>query len=90
MEAAIPVMSPEWASGNFSGNLANGGERIALAKVDQTVTTNNNVAVTNTIYVVVDEVTYKDGGRWARWADRGGSSLELRDARSDNRLAQTW
>ncbi len=85
-----PGLNPANAIGNFSGNLANGGERIALAKVDQTVTTNNNVAVTNTIYVVVDEVTYKDGGRWARWADRGGSSLELRDARSDNRLAANW
>ncbi|MBE0545407.1 MAG: lamin tail domain-containing protein [Verrucomicrobia bacterium] len=85
-----PGLNPANAIGNFSGNLANGGERIALAKVAQTVTTNNSVAVTNTIYIVVDEVDYKDGGRWARWADRGGSSLELKDARSDNRLAANW
>ncbi|MCW5552947.1 MAG: lamin tail domain-containing protein [Verrucomicrobiae bacterium] len=85
-----PGLNPANAIGNFSGNLANGGERLALAKLDYTITTNNNVAVTNTIYVVVDEVTYKDGGRWGRWADRGGSSLELVDARSDNRLAANW
>lgn len=85
-----PGLNAANAIGNFSGNLANGGERLALAMVDSTVTTNNNVAITNTIYVVVDEVTYKDGGRWGRWADRGGSSLELREVRSDNGLAANW
>jgi hypothetical protein len=40
--------------------------------------------------VIVDEVTYGDGGRWGRWSDGGGSSLELIDARSDNRLAANW
>ncbi len=85
-----PGLNAANAIGNFSGNLANGGERVALARAESTVTTNNNVAITNTIYVVMDEVTYKDGGRWGRWADRGGSSLELRDVRSDNRLAANW
>ena len=39
---------------------------------------------------MVDEVTYRDGGRWGQWSDGGGSSLELIDARSDNRLAGNW
>jgi hypothetical protein len=85
-----PGLNPANAIGNFSGNLANGGERLALASVGVTTVTNNGVPVLQTIYTVVDEVTYKDGGRWGRWADRGGSSLELRDARSDNRLAANW
>jgi hypothetical protein len=85
-----PGLNPANAIGNFSGNLANGGERLALASVGVTTVTNNGVPVVQTIYTVVDEVTYKDGGRWGRWADRGGSSLELRDVRSDNNLAANW
>jgi len=40
--------------------------------------------------VLIDEVTYADGGRWGQWADGDGSSLELIDPRSDNRLAPNW
>src|SRR6185436_13740256 len=76
--------------GDYSGSLANGGERIALAMPDPSVTTNNNVVTTNFIYIVIDEVTYRDGGRWGQWSDGGGSSLELIDPRSDNRLAANW
>ena len=61
--------------GNFGGALANGGERLALARADG---------------VVVDEVTYGSGGRWGPWAHGGGSSLELIDPRSDHTLAANW
>lgn len=57
------------------GRLSDRGERIALL---------------NASGVVIDEVTYGDGGRWGQWADGGGSSLELMDPRSDNRLAPNW
>ncbi len=60
--------------GNFNSSLGNGGDRVQLLS--------NNV--------VVDEVTYGDGGRWGQWADGGGSSLELIDPRADNRLAANW
>jgi len=76
--------------GNFNGNLSNGGERLALGKPDVSFTTNNGVVTTNIFYIVVDEVTYVDGGRWGRWADGGGSSLELIDPRSDNRVGANW
>ncbi len=78
--------------GNYSGSLANGGERLALAMPEYTVTTDpNTYAVTiDTNYVVVNEVTYGDGGRWGTWSDGGGSSLELKDPRSDNRRAANW
>ena len=46
--------------------------------------------VTNKLNIVVDEVAYGTGGRWGRWADGGGSSLELVDARADKRLAPAW
>jgi hypothetical protein len=76
--------------GNYGGTLANGGERVALARPEYRLSTNNNVVITNVIYTLVNEVTYDDGGRWGQWADRGGSSLELIDPRSDNRLASNW
>ncbi|HXG49337.1 MAG TPA: lamin tail domain-containing protein [Methylomirabilota bacterium] len=76
--------------GNYSGTLANGGERLALAMPDYFTVTNNNVVVTQAVYIVVDEVVYDDGGRWGEWSDGGGSSLELIDPASDNRLAPNW
>ncbi|HUF63427.1 MAG TPA: lamin tail domain-containing protein, partial [Verrucomicrobiales bacterium] len=38
----------------------------------------------------VDRVEYFDNGRWPRWADGGGSSLELRDPFADNALPEAW
>jgi hypothetical protein len=77
--------------GDFSGSLANGGERIELNMPDQIVGTNSlGEPKTNTIHIAVDEVTYGTGGRWGKYAGGGGSSLELRDARSDRRLAPNW
>jgi hypothetical protein len=61
--------------GNYTGELANSGERIALLDPSDRV---------------IDEVIYGDGGRWCKWADGRGASLELIDARSDNRLAPNW
>lgn len=43
-----------------------------------------------TAYAAVDEVSYASGGRWGVWSDTGGSSLELRDPRSDNSIASNW
>jgi len=77
--------------GDYDGSLANGGERIELNFPDEVVSTNASGQLrTNTIRITVDEVTYGPGGRWGQWARGGGSSLELRDARSDNRLAPNW
>lgn len=38
----------------------------------------------------VDEVRYYGGGRWDDRANGGGSSLELRDPRSDNSKPEAW
>jgi hypothetical protein len=84
-------LTPVSALGNYEGSLANGGERVFLTMPDEVVTTNIlGVPVTNTIRIVVDEVNYGTGGRWGRWSDNGGSSLELIDPRSDHRLAPSW
>jgi len=77
--------------GDYGGTLANGGERVALSFPDQVAETNQfGQTITNIIWIVADEVTYRDGGRWGRASDGGGSSLELIDARADNRLAANW
>ncbi len=73
--------------GDWSGSLKNRGERLTLSMPDTIVGTNG---VTNTIHIVVDEMTYSDGGRWGKFSAGGGSSLELRDARADRRLAPNW
>jgi hypothetical protein len=85
------VLNPANTLGNFAGNLANRGERLALGMPDISYTTNSqNQVSTNTVYVVVDEVTYGTGGAWGNWANEGGSSLELIDSRADHRLALNW
>ena len=76
--------------GNFNGNLANDGERIALERPEISISTNGNQRVTNILDIVVDEVSYGTGGRWPKWADGGGSSMELVDVASDNDDASNW
>ncbi|MGC8887034.1 MAG: lamin tail domain-containing protein, partial [Verrucomicrobiia bacterium] len=77
--------------GNFTGSLSGNGERVALGRPITVYSTNETgVVKSNTVFVVVDEVTYGTGGRWGKWANEGGSSLELRDPRSNHRLAYNW
>jgi CotH protein/lamin tail-like protein/Ig-like domain-containing protein len=90
LRAKHPHLNATNALGDFDGSLANGGERLALSMPEYFTTTNGNTITTNAIYIVVDEVPYQDGGRWGRWSDGGGSSLELIDPDSDNRLAPNW
>lgn len=89
--ANYPQLNLTNTFGNFGGRLSGRGERLALAMPDTIVSTNTSgFPVTNHIDIVVDEVTYGTGGRWGQWADGGGSSLELIDARCDRRLAPNW
>ena len=89
--ARYPALNAGNTIGEFSGTLAHGGERVALAMPQIHVTTNSHGAfVTNLLHVVVEEVTYGTGGRWGQWADGGGSSLELMDPRANHRLAPNW
>ncbi|HMJ88214.1 MAG TPA: lamin tail domain-containing protein, partial [Candidatus Acidoferrum sp.] len=91
LRTQYPHLTAANCLGDWEGSLRNGGERIALTKPDEIVSTNGSGFVsTNTIHIAIDEVTYRDGGRWGRWSDGGGSSLELRDWRSDHRLAPNW
>jgi hypothetical protein len=79
------------ALGDYDGSLANSGERLTLDMPDTTFSTNGfGVVQTNFIHIIVDEVTYSTGGQWGQWSDGGGSSLELIDPASDNRLPSNW
>jgi hypothetical protein len=61
--------------GDFTGKLSHSGEAIVLED-----------AAGNP----VDRVRYFDGGSWPGYADGGGCSLELIDARADNDNGQAW
>jgi hypothetical protein len=89
--ANYPAVDPALVFGDFAGTLANNGERLALAKPDWIVTTNEfGLRETNRIYIDVDEVVYGTGGRWGQWSDGLGSSLELIDPQSDHLRAANW
>ncbi|MGC3960735.1 MAG: lamin tail domain-containing protein [Verrucomicrobiota bacterium] len=85
-----PMVNPAIVLGDFGGNLSGGGERITLGMLDSIVGTNGAALVTNFFQIVMDEVTYSDGGRWGQWADGGGSSLERIDPRANSRLPSNW
>jgi hypothetical protein len=90
MLARYPALSSNQVYGNFEGSLSRRGERIVLSMALPFFSTNNGVVTTQIGQVLVDEVSYRDGGHWGQWSDGGGSSLELKDPRSDNRLAANW
>lgn len=62
-------------TGPWSGSLSDEGERIVLED-----------AAGNPM----DEVAYGTRLRWPEYADQGGASLELRDARADNAQPEAW
>lgn len=90
LRANYPNLNTVNCLGNFGGRLSHRGERLALAKPDYDFVTNAMQIITNLSYIVVNEVTYVDGGRWGEWSDGGGSSLELIDRHANNRLAANW
>jgi hypothetical protein len=77
--------------GDFAGKLSHNGEHLALTMPDLVVQTNILGTVsTNLIHMIVNDLTYGTGGRWGQWSAGGGSSLELVDPNSNNRLAANW
>ena len=86
-----PNLNESNTLGDFSGSLSNNRGRVALERPDLVeVLTETGETIQDTIWITVDEVLYHDGGRWGRWSDGGGSSLELKDPRSNNWFASNW
>ncbi|MBK8000334.1 MAG: lamin tail domain-containing protein [Verrucomicrobia bacterium] len=91
LRANYPQLTTLNCVGDYEGSLANGGERIELNFPDEVVSLNaQGQPRTNIIHITHDDVRYDSGGRWGQFSAGGGSSLELRDAHSDNRLAPNW
>ena len=89
--AKYPNLNSGNTVGNFSGKLSHNGEHLALLMPAEHKTTDSHGnIVTNIINIMVNDVTYGTGGRWGEWASGGGSSLELIDPNSNNRLAANW
>ncbi|NLH17494.1 MAG: hypothetical protein GX455_13035, partial [Phycisphaerae bacterium] len=74
--------------GPYTGTLSNNGERIQLSYPIQQ--TNPQTGLLETFLVVADEVTYVDGGRWPKWSDGEGASMELRDPEENNDAPDAW
>src|SRR5205814_9926743 len=92
--AHYPNLNSNNTYGNFGGKLKT-DDRLPLTRTELTNSTNDTGGfVTNTLHVLVDEVTWSSGGgaggNWPTWANAGGSSMELIDPRSNHRLAHNW
>ena len=86
-----PQLNASNTVGNFSGSLRNSGERIVLDKPDEVTSLDEfDEEQTDIIHIIVSEVSYADGGQWGRWADGGGSSLELIDPDADILRGASW
>ncbi|MDB6171929.1 MAG: CotH protein [Chthoniobacteraceae bacterium] len=85
--AAYAGLTKENTLGPFSGSLSDRSGNLVLQKP---VAYTPAGGPTQTLNVEVDALTYGTGGRWGKWSDGGGSSLELIDARADGRLAASW
>ncbi len=73
--------------GPYSGRLNDHSERIELSYPIYDV---NDSGQLETFMVTADAVTYYDGGRWPKWADGEGSSMELRDPDNENDSPDAW
>jgi len=82
--AKYPDVPESAVFGNFSGALSDRGERIALAKPVYHPGSNFPV------WGVAAEAYYRDAAPGSRWADGGGSSLELIDLRADPLDPDNW
>jgi hypothetical protein len=74
--------------GPYLGHLDNHSERIRLSYPITQI--NPDTGLPEVQMVTADEVTYYDGGRWPKWADGEGTSMELRDPRSNNDSPDAW
>jgi hypothetical protein len=90
LRAGNPQVPPARILGNFTGNLSDGGETLVLSRPATQTGSIDGRPFTNLIQVPVEVVPYRDGGRWSRWADGGGSSLERVDPRSDPSQPDSW
>jgi hypothetical protein len=91
MQSLHPQLNGTNCLGNWAASLRNRGERLALSRRETVISTNAvGTVTTNHQSVVVDDVTYGNGGRWGNWSAGRGSSLELRHPYSNHQRAANW
>lgn len=83
LRAAHPHLNAVNTVGDFQGSLSNRGERLALARPQ-------SPGSPDSAFILVTEVTYRDGGAWDPWTDGGGSSLERIEPRGDPGHPSHW
>ena len=89
--ATHPNLKPEAVLGSFSGSLSHSGDSVTLLKpVSVPSVSPSGIRSTNTVMVATERVSYRTGGRWGRWSDGGGSSLELTHPSRDRNEASSW
>ncbi len=86
--ALYPGATDMMAQDSYSGSLGNSRDTVRLSQPLQVWDCDANEMTT--MQVAMEEVTYRDGGEWGKWADGGGSSLERVDPRADPRLPSSW
>lgn len=81
----------QMTTGGFSGALVNSRDTVTLSRPAWVMNTDDPASpVLEQKRVVIETVTYRDGGEWGALADGGGSSLERIDPRTDPQLARSW
>ena len=92
--AIHPKLNASAVLATFTGGLSNSGESLELLKpvsvIEPGTNTSGTIFTTNQVLVQVEEFTYGTGGRWGKWSDGGGSSLELIHPRNDRDEAASW
>jgi len=84
--ANYPQLNNANTFGDFDGKLSHSGEHLALAKRDFTTSTNElGIVVTNTLHIVISEVTYGPGGRWPEYAHGGIKERKKREKKGKKR-----
>lgn len=82
--ATHPALSATAVTGDFQGGLSDLGEHLALAR--PIVLPGGSEPA----WAVMAEALYADATQRSRWADGGGSSLELVDSRADPLEPENW
>lgn len=87
-KALYPKQTAALDDGSYSGTLSDHSDTVRLRQPMLVWDAVTEAPVRKN--VILEEVTYCDGGHWGQWADGGGSSLERVDPLAEPRLATSW
>jgi regulation of enolase protein 1 (concanavalin A-like superfamily) len=81
-----PTANSASVVGDFKGKLSGKTEQLVLSRpISVSVGGKSETAL-----AAVVDAAYAGSGRWSRWSDQGGSTLERIDPRSDGALPSSW